>query len=98
MLKLGLKPCLGTDSLASNDRLSVFAEMAAVAKFFPEIPADIILKMATIWGAQALKRKDLGLINRDVRADLLVIPWGENFYEREGLINHPPEQLGRLYG
>ncbi len=98
MLKLGLKPCLGTDSLASNDKLSIFAEMAAVAKFFPEIPADTILKMATIWGAQALKKKDRGLIVRDMRADLLVIPWGENLYEREGLINHPPEQLGRLYG
>lgn len=54
MLAAGIRPCLGTDSLASNETLSLFDEMAFVARKFPALaPADI-LAMATINGAAAL--------------------------------------------
>ena len=54
MLAAGIKPCLGTDSPASVDTLSIFDEMAFVAASFPQVyPADI-LEMATLSGAKAL--------------------------------------------
>jgi aminodeoxyfutalosine deaminase len=46
--------CLGTDSLASNEDLSMFREMAQFARKHPEVNARSILTMATINGAQAL--------------------------------------------
>ena len=42
--------CLGTDSLASNDRLSVFEEM----RMFPEVPLPELLSWAAEGGARAL--------------------------------------------
>ncbi len=71
MLQAGLKPCLGTDSLASNDRLSILAEMETLHRFFPEIPSQTILLMGTLWGAEALKHHDLGAIEAGYRADLI---------------------------
>jgi len=54
MLEAGIKPCLGTDSLASAETLSIFDEMAFVSEYFPLVaPADI-LEMATSAGAKAL--------------------------------------------
>ncbi|WDN88975.1 aminodeoxyfutalosine deaminase [Desulfosarcina sp. BuS5] len=54
MLAAGIKPCLGTDSLASAETLSIFDEMAFVSEYFPLVaPADI-LEMATSAGAKAL--------------------------------------------
>ncbi|MBA4368328.1 MAG: hypothetical protein C0403_11915 [Desulfobacterium sp.] len=54
MLKNRINLCLGTDSLASVDTLSVFDEMAFAANHFPEIPPADILEMATKNGAKAL--------------------------------------------
>jgi cytosine/adenosine deaminase-related metal-dependent hydrolase len=54
MLAAGIKPCLGTDSLASVETLSIFDEMAFVAKYFPRVAPDDILEMATLNGAKAL--------------------------------------------
>ncbi|MCP4109240.1 MAG: amidohydrolase family protein [Desulfobacteraceae bacterium] len=54
MLKAGIKPCLGTDSLASTESLSMFDEMAFVSGAFPCVPPEDILAMATINGAKAL--------------------------------------------
>ncbi len=50
--------CLGTDSLASNHRLSVLAEMVTLQQHFPEIPLTELLAWATINGAKALKMED----------------------------------------
>lgn len=54
ILKAGIKPCLGTDSLASVDSLNMFDEMAFVANRFPNIASSEILAAATINGANAL--------------------------------------------
>jgi cytosine/adenosine deaminase-related metal-dependent hydrolase len=55
MLKAGLAPCLGTDSLASADTLNLFDDMAFLSQNFPSLtPADI-LAMSTVTGARALK-------------------------------------------
>jgi aminodeoxyfutalosine deaminase len=58
MLKAGLAPCLGTDSLASADSLSLFDEMAFTARSYPEVAPEIILSMATLNGAEALGQVD----------------------------------------
>ena len=49
---------LGTDSLASNDTLSIVDEMKTITKNFPNIPLQEILKWATINGAIALQMND----------------------------------------
>jgi len=46
--------CIGTDSLASTDNLSLFNEMMILIKAFPNIPFTEILKWATINGGKAL--------------------------------------------
>ncbi|WP_457755502.1 amidohydrolase family protein [Thermodesulfatator indicus] len=100
MLALGLEPCLGTDSLASNDYLSIFAEIAALKQYFPALSPDILLKMATWWGAKALKQKDMGYIDKGAIADLLILPAEGEKLEHilEELVTKPPQQIGRLYG
>lgn len=58
MINAGLNLCLGTDSSASTDSLSIFDEMRFFSASFPEIsPADIIA-MASINGASALGCQD----------------------------------------
>jgi cytosine/adenosine deaminase-related metal-dependent hydrolase len=51
---LGLNLCLGTDSLASNENLSMFEEMGSLARQCPEISPWEIVVMATRNGARAL--------------------------------------------
>jgi cytosine/adenosine deaminase-related metal-dependent hydrolase len=45
---------LGTDSLASNDELSIAAEIRTIHRSFPSIPLETILQWATSNGACAL--------------------------------------------
>jgi cytosine/adenosine deaminase-related metal-dependent hydrolase len=72
---LGLNICLGTDSLASNDDLSVFAEMRAFRKNFPDVSAEEILKMVTVNPAHALQQENaLGKIRSGFLADLIAVP------------------------
>lgn len=49
-----LKICLGTDSLASNDDLSLWEEVKTLASYFPTISLAEFVEMATIHGAEAL--------------------------------------------
>ena len=67
--------CLGTDSLASNDTLDMFAEMQTLAREFPRMEAEQILRMATVCGAKALNLPDkLGAIRPGAWADLIAVP------------------------
>jgi cytosine/adenosine deaminase-related metal-dependent hydrolase len=67
--------CLGTDSLASNESLSLFAEMRAFQKEFPSVSAEEIFQMVTINPARALRYKNLlGQIRPRFRADLIAVP------------------------
>jgi cytosine/adenosine deaminase-related metal-dependent hydrolase len=71
----GFNVCLGTDSLASNDDLSLFAEMRAFQKEFPKIPSDEIFRMVTSNPALALgKPHVLGRIGKNCWADLIAVP------------------------
>jgi len=75
MLQAGLRMCLGTDSLASNDSLSLFDEMAYLANAFPQIAPREILKMATINGAHALGFENFfGHLTPGRRAKMIYVP------------------------
>jgi cytosine/adenosine deaminase-related metal-dependent hydrolase len=81
---LGFNICLGTDSLASNEDLSMFAEMRMFQRSEPGISPDEILKMATVNPAIALHReKTIGRIRPGFCADLIAIPCGRgpNLFE-----------------
>jgi cytosine/adenosine deaminase-related metal-dependent hydrolase len=54
ILNAGLKPGLGTDSLASCASLDPLAEARALQKRFPTVAPLQLLAMATAWGADAL--------------------------------------------
>jgi cytosine/adenosine deaminase-related metal-dependent hydrolase len=67
--------CLGTDSLASNDTLDLFAEMKMLTRTYPQLEAEKILSMATVCGAQALNLSDkLGRTVPGAWADLIAVP------------------------
>lgn len=73
--ELGFNICLGTDSLASNSDLSLFAEMREFQKRFPNVAPEEILSMATVRAARALNRESsLGRIRAGYSADLIAIP------------------------
>ena len=50
----GCQLVLGTDSLASNDQLSILSEMQTIRQHFPLIPIPEMLSWATLNGAKAL--------------------------------------------
>lgn len=75
MLNAGIKPCLGTDSPASNPDASIWAEMAFLVKSFPGIASSEVLAMATCNGAAALGLGDLlGRLKPGFMADLIYLP------------------------
>ena len=59
ILDSGLKPGLGTDSLASSSSLDPLAEARTLQKRFPTVPPLQLLAMATAWGADALGLGDV---------------------------------------
>lgn len=76
--KMGIPLALGTDSLASNDSLSMQDEMAFVRQKFPGVftPAEI-LHMATLGGAAAIGLDhEAGSLEKGKRADFLVMELG----------------------
>src|SRR5439155_14145610 len=74
---LGFNICLGTDSLASNENLSLFAEMRVFQRSEPGISPNEILKMATVNPAMSLHQENMiGRIRPGLCADLIAIPCG----------------------
>ena len=80
---LGFNVCLGTDSLASNESLNLFAEMRAFQTTFPRVPPEQILRMATVNPARALRQENaLGKIRGGAFADVIAVPFnGGNLFE-----------------
>ncbi|SDZ75866.1 Cytosine/adenosine deaminase [Arachidicoccus rhizosphaerae] len=54
LLQSGIPLTLGTDSLGSNDQLSIAAELQHIKMAYPEIPNETLLGWATLNGARAL--------------------------------------------
>jgi cytosine/adenosine deaminase-related metal-dependent hydrolase len=81
--ELGFNICLGTDSLASNEDLNLFAEMRQFRKGFSGISPEEILKMVTVNPARALGEENaLGKICRGAHVDLVAVPFsGGDLFE-----------------
>lgn len=58
LMNSGMNICLGTDSLASNNELSIWSELQTIRKHFPHIPLETLLQWATANGAAALNIAD----------------------------------------
>jgi cytosine/adenosine deaminase-related metal-dependent hydrolase len=82
---LGFNICLGTDSLASSEDLSLFAEIRHFQKSGPGISPEQILSMVTSNAALALGKPHLlGRLRAGYWADMVAIPFsglGENVFE-----------------
>ncbi len=74
MRKHKIAVCLGTDSLASNQSLSLFREMRLFRKNYPEATSAEVLSMVTVKPAQALGLgHQLGQIRPGYLADIIGI-------------------------
>lgn len=71
----GVNLCLGTDSLASAEELSLFAELRALLAASPWLAPEEALRMATVNPARALGQAGrLGRIVPGACADLIAVP------------------------
>lgn len=86
-LQRGIRIALGTDSLASNPDLSILAEMRHLHRQCPGLPGEVLLRMATLSGAEALGwANETGSLETGKSADLVAVPLspraGNDPYER----------------
>ena len=85
MVRAGMNVCLGTDSVASNNKLDLFEEMRAAAMMAKlraldptALPAEAVLMMATVCGARAQGReKECGQIVPGMDADLILLDFNQ---------------------
>ncbi|HWB58300.1 MAG TPA: amidohydrolase family protein, partial [Chthoniobacteraceae bacterium] len=74
--ELGVNVSLGTDSLASNESLNMFAEMREFRRIEPGLRAEELLATVTVNPARALKKESvLGKIAPGAHADLIALPF-----------------------
>lgn len=73
--KEGIPLALGTDSLASNDSLSMWDEMRFAIDAYPAVfTPDELLEMSTVGAARALRLNgEIGSLEEGRRADFLVV-------------------------
>ncbi len=70
----GVNLCLGTDSLASNEGLSLLDEMAEFHRENPSVSGRDILAMATVNGARALGLDgEMGRLRPGAKADFIAL-------------------------
>jgi cytosine/adenosine deaminase-related metal-dependent hydrolase len=83
LLDMGINVALGTDSLASNDSLSILDEMRFLFQTRKDLKCDEIMRMATLNGAVALDFGGvLGRLRRGYWADMTVLRLPENVSDR----------------
>ena len=80
LLKAGVTVGLGTDGMATNNCVDMFAEMKlacllqrAIHKDPHVIGANTVLRMATVWAAEVLGDKWIGSLEVGKRADLITL-------------------------
>ena len=74
-----LKIVIGTDSLASNDRLSILSELKVIQKNFPQIDYNSLFTWACLNGAEALGINDkYGSIEKGKKPGLVLVSGIEN--------------------
>ena len=71
----GVRVAVGTDSLASNPDLDVFAEIRLLRRTNPDAPGPQLLRMATLSGAEALGfAAECGSLDAGKSADFVAVP------------------------
>lgn len=75
LLRRGVRVALGTDSLASNPDLSVLEEARFLHRLYPDMSGEVLLRLATLSGAEALGwAEETGSLAPGKSADLVVLP------------------------
>ena len=79
-VKHGVKLCLGTDSVASNNTLSMFSEMSLLARLHKTLtqdptflPAREVVAMCTRHAAEAMQRSNIGVLEPGRSADFSLL-------------------------
>jgi cytosine/adenosine deaminase-related metal-dependent hydrolase len=87
---LGFNISLGTDSLASNSSLSLFAEMRELLRKESLLSPRAVIAMVTVNAAVALgASKSIGRIAPGLRADLIAVPLPKGAKDLfEGIVSH----------
>ena len=73
--KAGGKITIGTDSLASNNSLSILDELKTISNYYPHITLEELINWATRNGAEFLGFKQLGSIEKGKKMGLNLIKW-----------------------
>jgi cytosine/adenosine deaminase-related metal-dependent hydrolase len=74
MRENGLDIAVGTDSLSSNDDLSMIGEIACLHRNFPEVPMNEIFTWASLNGARFLsKEESLGSLAVGKRPGIVLV-------------------------
>ena len=74
LISKGVQLVLGTDSLSSNDQLSIAAEIRTIRNKMPNIPLEMILRWATYNGALALGReKEIGSFEKGKKPGVILL-------------------------
>lgn len=97
----GVRVAVGTDSLASTPDLNLFAELAALRRLAPGVPAATLLDSATRQGARALGfAADYGTLESGKAARLLAVavPPGIDDVEEYLVSGVEPEHLSWIEG
>ena len=76
LINSGIRVALGTDSLASNPDLSIWNEVRWLLEHRTDISWLETVAMATIQGADAFGRSDLGRIQAGAQSGLIAVPGG----------------------
>lgn len=102
-LKAGLEVGIGTDSLASNESLSIWEELKILFFYYPEVSPSELIKLATFNGAKILGFLNLGAILPGYAPDLIVVELYDYVPDNEKemlayLINTKKEIRYRIYG
>lgn len=73
--RIGVNVCIGTDSLASTNTLSLLEELRRFSNIEASLPAEELLEMVTLAPARALQKQDkLGCIQPGALADMIAVP------------------------
>lgn len=74
--RLGVNICVGTDSLASTDSLSLLSELRRLQACEPWLTAEQLLQTVTLAPARALQKEGhLGCLKAGAMADMIAIPF-----------------------
>jgi cytosine/adenosine deaminase-related metal-dependent hydrolase len=87
LMNLDCNIVLGTDSLASNDQLSIWAEINTLKKNFPALELATLLQWATINGANALGiEQEFGSFEKGKKPGIVLVDQGENVLKAKRII------------